>query len=260
MSSFYDRRADLVAAAAMLALVIVGVSLGLWQLRRADEKAAAQAALDRARAAPARVLGKAHGAVRGDPLPSPSEIEGLRVRAVGVFDVERSIFLDNRTHGGVAGMHVLTPLKLSGEAGTVIVLRGWIAQDPVDRNRLPALETPSGTVQIEGIASADFQQPMMLGDDPVPGAHDRLWQHFSFAKVERWIGSAPYPVIVRQTVEPGYRDRLVRAWNNPGTSVDRHRAYAFQWFALTGCAVAAGLVLVWRRRERRGVVPVSESS
>ena len=260
MTSFYDRRTDLVAGAAMLALVILGISLGLWQLRRADEKAAAQAAMDRAAAAPAWVLGALQGAAGRDPLPPPSAIDGLRVQVAGVFDAGRSVFLDNRTRDGVAGMHVLTPLKLSGADGNVIVLRGWVARDPVDRNRLPELQTPSGPVRIEGVAIADFQQPMMLGEDPVPGPDDRLWQHFSFAKFARWFEAAPYPIIVRQTVEPEYRDGLVRGWNNPGTSVDRHRAYAFQWFVLAGCAVVTWLVMVWRRREGRGVVPVSESN
>lgn len=260
MPSFYDRRAILVASTAALAVVLLGVSLGLWQLRRAGEKAATQAAMDRAVAAPARVLDAGEGGAGREPLPPAATIDGSRVQAIGVFDAGRSVFLDNRSRKGVAGLHVLTPLRLSGSGGYVVVLRGWVARDPIDRNRLPEIRTPSGPVRIEGIATADFQQPMLLGEDPVPGTDDRLWQHFSFEKFARWYGAAPYPLIVRQTVEPGYRDDLARDWNSPGMSAGRHQAYAFQWFAMTACAIVIWLILMWRRRQGAGVVRVSESN
>lgn len=251
MASFYDRRGIWVASAAALALVLLGVSLGLWQLRRAEEKASMQSAQDRAAAAPALVL--ADVAAAGESLPSPAVLDGVRVQATGTFEASRSVFLDNRTREGVAGLHVLTPLKLAGAHGYLIVLRGWVARDPADRNRLPALQTPPGPVRVEGMAMAELQQPMMLGEDPVPGPGDRLWQHFTFEKFARWSGAPPYPVIVRQTVEPDYQDGLARDWNQPGMSVDRHRGYAFQWFALTAAAVVTWLILLWRRGRSRDV-------
>ena len=79
---------------------------------------------------------------------------------------------------------------------------------------------------------ADLQQPMMLGEGPGARARTWLWQHFDFDKFRSWVGFGLYPVILRQTVEPDYRDGLARDWNQPGVSVDRHRGYAFQWFAI----------------------------
>lgn len=251
MVPFYGRRGIAVASAAALALVVLGFSLGLWQLRRAEEKASLQSAQDRAAAAPALELGGAPaigGRSASELLPPPSAIAGAHVQAAGVFEASRTVFLDNRTREGVAGLHVLTPLKLAGASAHVLVLRGWVARDPADRNRLPTLQTPPGPVRVEGLAVADLQQPMMLGEDPVPGPGDRLWQHFSFEKFARWSGTPLYPVIVRQTVEPDYQDGLARDWNQPGVSFDRHRAYAFQWFALTAAAIVTWLILLWRLR------------
>ena len=94
---------------------------------------------------------------------------------------------------------------------------------------------------------------MMLGEEPVPGPGDRLWQHFTYEKFSRWSGLALYPVILRQTVEPDYRDGLARDWNQPGVSVDRHRAYAFQWFASTAAAIVIWVILLWRRKASRDV-------
>jgi cytochrome oxidase assembly protein ShyY1 len=185
------------------------------------------------------------------PLPAPAAIDGQRVQVEGTFVPARSIFLDNRTREGVAGFHVLTPLKLAGRNEHVMVLRGWVARDPFDRNRLPPVITPSDPVRVTGLAVAELQQPMMLGEEPVPGPGDRLWQHFDYAKFSGWAGITLHPVVVRQTAEPDYRDGLARDWNQPGVSVDRHRAYAFQWFALTAAAFVTWMVLLRRQTTPR---------
>jgi surfeit locus 1 family protein len=259
MDALYGRRRVGVASLAVLIVVLLGLALGFWQLRRADEKAALQLALDQAAASPPVLLSAAPAAAGGAPppqaagatpaLPPPAAIDGHRVRARGTFIDSRSIFLDNRTRESVAGFHVLTPLKLEGREEHVLVLRGWVARDPWDRNRLPALQTPGHVVEVDGLAVARLSQPMMLGEDPVPAPDERLWQHFDYEKFSTWAGVPLYPVVVRQTVEPDYRDGLARDWNQPGVSVDRHVGYAFQWFALTAAAIVTWLVVLWRRRK-----------
>jgi surfeit locus 1 family protein len=252
MTAFYGRDGIGAASVAALAVVMLGLMLGFWQLRRADEKEGLQQARDRAAAMPALQLSDKPNAF--DPsmalpaLPVPATIDGKAVQASGTFLAEHTIFLDNRTREGVAGLHVLTPLKLAGRPQHVLVLRGWVASNPRDRARLPAVATPSGVVSVSGEAVTTLSQPMMLGEEPVPGPRDRLWQHFEYDKFKVWAGIELYPVILRQTVEPAYQDGLARDWNQPGVSVDRHLGYAFQWFALTAAAVITWLILLWRRR------------
>jgi surfeit locus 1 family protein len=47
-------------------------------------------------------------------------------------------------------------------------------------------------------------------------------------------------------------DRLVRRWARPVAGVDRHRGYAFQWYALAVLIGMLTLFFGWRaaRRER----------
>jgi surfeit locus 1 family protein len=266
MGAFYGRRGIGVASVAALAVVILGLLLGFWQLRRADEKASLQLAQERAAAGPALDLGAGPGSASGASpgpadtgspgavaLPDPAAVDGERLQASGAFVAARTIFLDNRTREGIAGFHVLTPLKLVGRDSYLMVLRGWVAGNPSDRARLPEVTTPSGPVRVEGLAVADLPQPMMLGAEPAPQPGDRLWQHFDYGKFSSWSGLALYPVVLRQTVEPDYRDGLARDWNQPGVSVDRHLGYAFQWFALTAAAILTWLILLWRRKKRRDV-------
>jgi surfeit locus 1 family protein len=244
-------RRRLVPTLAAVAVVALTVSLGTWQLRRADEKAALQQTRDAA-------LALAPVALDGAPL-QPAELDGRRVSVEGVFDAAHTIFLDNRTRNGVAGFHVLAPLRIARPAADaappphVLVLRGWIARDPVERARLPPLRTPDGPVRIEGLALADLAQPIVLGAAAAgagAGADDmRIWQHFGFDTYRRWSGLSVQPVLVRQT--SALDDGLARDWVQPGAGVDRHRGYAFQWYALAAATLAAWLWYVLLRRGPR---------
>jgi cytochrome oxidase assembly protein ShyY1 len=232
---------------AALALVAVTVSLGNWQMRRADEKRALHARHEAAsRDAVVRVPG-------GDL--DPASLEGRRVVARGELLPRWTVFVDNRTHKGIAGFYVLSPLRMTGSERHVLVLRGWVASDPRERSRLPDLATPAGEVEIEGIAQLDLEHVLELGRSAPPGPQDRLWQNADVASFARWSGLAMQPLVVRETVAPRVGaderdDGLVRDWPDPGSGVEKHLGYAFQWYALA--VLAAGLwarfVLFGRRK------------
>ena len=235
----------------LLALFVIGLttSLGIWQLQRASEKAAAQAHQAEALARAPTLL---DAATFDGLLARPStaaDLDGRLVRVQGHFDAAHTVFLDNRTRQGVAGFHVLAPLKVSGSDQVVMVLRGWIARDPRDRTRLPALLTPKGRVEVQGLAQRELAQPVVLGGRS-GGEHEaaRLWQHYEPDGFAAWSGLRPAPLLVRQTVEPTYRDELARDWNQPGTGVDRHRGYALQWFTMAAVALAVWIGLSLRGR------------
>ena len=50
--------------------------------------------------------------------------------------------------------------------------------------------------------------------------------------------------VVRHSSDTGAG--LARDWVEPGSGADKHRAYAFQWFAMAAAAVVAAGVLGWR--------------
>lgn len=230
------RARAVVPTLAALALAVLAVSLGNWQLRRADEKRALHAQREAAdRDAPVR-------------LPSadfdPASLDGRRVVARGRLLPERTVFIDNRTHKGIAGFHVLSPFKMSGSDRHLLILRGWVARDPRERTRLPEIDVPPGEIEIEGLAQRDLERVLELGSSPPPGPQDRLWQNADVATFAHWSGLALQPLVVRQTAAPraGGVDRddgLVREWPDPGTGVDKHLGYAFQWYALA--VLVAGL-------------------
>lgn len=258
--------------AAAIAIVLT-LSLGNWQMRRAAEKADAHAQQQAALATPPAWLESA-------PLSSAQAgaLIGRRVLVRGALLPERSIYVDNRTHEGIAGFHLVTPLRIeaAGNGGEpadgkaaandenalhVLVLRGWLPRDPYERTRLPVPPAPDGTVELLGWAESELPQTLELKQLAPAGPDQRIWQNLTRERFERWSGLEVQPVVVRQTeatrlvesasVRDGegragtwreVDEGLVREWSQPGAGIAKHHGYAFQWYAL---AAATAALWVW---------------
>jgi surfeit locus 1 family protein len=220
--------------AAMIA-VGVGISLGQWQTRRAAEKQAIEARLSAREVAPPVAL---NSAVQTD------DVEFRRVVVKGEFVRDWPVYLDNRPYNGAAGFYVLMPLKIAGSDMHVLVMRGWARRDISDRTRLPSFATPNGIVEIQGIASRNPGHLLQLGAaGPLhPGA---IVQNADVADVAQAGKFRMQPFVIEQLTD--MQDGLVRDWPRPSTGVDKHRGYAFQWYALAATAFLFFVVTGFRR-------------
>ena len=133
---------------AALAAMLATLSLGFWQLSRASQKEALQAATDARKGLPA-LDNTALAAIKNvaDELHRP-------VRLQGRWLPQHSVYLDNRQMNGKPGFHVLTPLVLDGSGVVVLVQRGWVPRNFVNREQLPAVQSPTGVVGVEGRLAA----------------------------------------------------------------------------------------------------------
>jgi surfeit locus 1 family protein len=211
-----------VALLAGIAGVVLTMSLGNWQTRRGDEKAARQAQWDEALArAPTRIAGldDASGVARNLPQ---------RVEMSGTFVTEATAYIDNRLVDGVAGFQVVTPVAVGEGMPWILVNRGWVARSMADRTRLPAAPIANAPLRVEGIAVPHVPRTLEIGDSggPLGG----IWQNLDFEAYERASGRRVARFVVQQTNDTG--DGLRRAWARPDAGVDRHRGYAFQWYSL----------------------------
>ena len=232
----------LLPSIAALALVVLTVSLGNWQTRRAEEKRQLQAARDQAALQPPVMLD-------ASALDTPAALLGRRAIADGRFLNEHSVFVDNRSYRGQAGFHVLTPFRLEGSSAVVLVLRGWVPSDPAARSRLPTLTESHSALRIEALVQRDLDQVLELMKAPAPAPGERLWQNASVDSISRWSGLTLPPVVLRQTAEVGSpAATLVRDWPSPGAGVDKHRAYAFQWYSMAVLVICLWLIYFWRAR------------
>lgn len=221
-------------------------------MNRASERLQAQAQRD-------ALAANGPLALTAESLPGRLPLGG-QVTATGEWLAERTVFLDNRTYNRQAGFHVFTPLRLSGSQQPpvyVLVLRGWAPRNVRDRTALPPVGHASGEISVTGMAEADVEQTLMLGEAAQPGKHDRLWQRVSRREFEQWSGLPLAPLLLRQTMptnsDGATPDGLVRDWTTPGSKVDRHYGYAFQWFAMSAAMLAFWLWLKFFRRSKSGL-------
>lgn len=163
MLAGYSFRPRLWALALAAAACAAGIALGNWQTRRADEKRAAAA-----------------------------ELEKKRVSLRGVFRPELTVLLDNKIRNHRVGYEVVTPLRLD-DATHVLVDRGWFERGASE----PA--APAGRVQIEGIALARLPHALRLGEE----SKSRVRQNLDVAGFARETGLALHPFVVEQHSDSG---------------------------------------------------------
>ena len=215
------------------ALLVAGgtFSLGQWQLRRAAQKQAVQAAIDDKNSLPA---------IDGRALTATKSIAGEIYRQAvfqGVWQAAQTVYLDNRPMSGRSGFWVLTPLRLEGTGQVIVVQRGWAPRDFADRSRLPLVVTPAGVVTVPGrIAPPPSKLYEFKGVDAGP-----IRQNLDLAAFRHETGLPLFEqVSLLQTGAPS--EGLLREWAAPNLGVDKHYGYAFQWFGL--CLLVV-ILYVW---------------
>ncbi|TMH71833.1 MAG: SURF1 family protein [Betaproteobacteria bacterium] len=227
--SFRPRGWALAAAAAACAAFVL---LGNWQARRAEQKRALGAELERALKLPPIQL-------------APAEVDTgtllhKRVAARGRFVAERTVLLDNRLRRGRPGYEVVTPLALAGSEWHVLVNRGWIAAPP-SRMVVPEVRTPADEQRVEGIALERLPHALQAGSAPT----GRVRQNLDIGAFAAETGLRLQPLVIEQHSDAD--DGLARDWPRPDLGIERHESYALQWYLFAGLAIVLLAVLSVRR-------------
>ena len=227
--SFRPRRWALAAAAAACAAYVL---LGNWQARRAEQKRALGAELERALKLPPIQLAPA--------VVDTGTLLHKRVAARGRFVAERTVLLDNRLRRGRPGYEVVTPLALAGSEWHVLVNRGWIAAPP-SRMVVPEVRTPADEQRVEGIALERLPHALQAGSAPT----GRVRQNLDIGAFAAETGLRLQPLVIEQHSDAD--DGLARDWPRPDLGIERHESYALQWYLFAGLAIVLLAVLSVRR-------------
>jgi len=215
----------------VITLVVFGLllSLGFWQLDRAAEKRALLAQYRAgAGAAPLRLDARLHS------------VEGLQYQlasATGSYDAAHQFLLDNRTHDGVAGYQVLTPLRLKRGAAAVLVNRGWVPLG-ASRDVLP----PTPVDDTERTVTGRIKQPSLKGFTLGEEQPRRGWPYrIQRTDIDRLANELGYPLLpLELLLDPDQPDGYVREWHPLTFGPERNVGYAVQWFSM-----AAVLVIIY---------------
>jgi surfeit locus 1 family protein len=242
----------LVAVIALAALVMVG--LGVWQLERLGQRRADNAVL-RAR------LAQTPFDINSDPTAVLAEYQP--VRATGTYDFANEIVLRNRAYAESPGVHVLTPLRLTGSAAAVLVDRGWIPYTEAEPAARAVYQTPAGEVTVTGLARLSQARTMpFLPADPTLSPDQPRLDAWFWPDLDQIQAQLPYPLVtVYLEADPPAAPQagspalpLPYAGHDYDLSDGPHLSYAIQWFGFAATLVVGSLVL-WRRSRTAATHP-----
>ena len=219
----------LLVSLATLVGVGLTLALGRWQLQRAayKEDLAQQV---QARAAVAPLPQDALLSLAPEALPSQAQ---RRTVLRGVWLPQHTVALDNRQMLEKQGFFIMTPLQLDASGAVVLVQRGWLPRNFLQRDALLPFETPAGVVEVAGtIALAPAR--LYAFDAAEKGT---IRQNLEIVKyrIETGLPLRDFMLVQQGPASEG----LLRSWPAPNLGIERHYGYAFQWFSLA--ALIAGL-------------------
>ena len=226
-------------------LIVLGmaglITLGFWQLDRLEQKRSYNAKVLSQLAAPPLDL------LEMGPDWS-AQLSGRRVTATGTFDYTNQVGIKNRFYRDALGINLFTPFYLSDSDLILMVDRGWIPLDTLQRDwHLFDEETGkdqiAGTLQLSG--SLNLQE---RGGQAVEIPTDRLWHREDLDALEIALELILAPMYLELTpeTEPGLefprrqaRERELNEGN--------HLSYALQWYTFS-LILGIGYVNLVRRR------------
>lgn len=221
-----------------IALIVMLISLGRWQLHRAAEK---QVLFDS--------FAAGSDATRAIEHATPKIPRYQHVEVTGHYDSARQILIDNMVNAERAGYYVITPFELQA-GGWVLVNRGWVPLGPSRADR-PAIPVAQDVRSIRGRADNLPSPGIRMGVPaplappyPVVANFPTLAQLGQLLRQSDWI-----PATEVILLDAGQPDGYVRDWAPPGFPPMRHIGYAVQWFALALALAVIYVVTNFRRVE-----------
>jgi surfeit locus 1 family protein len=203
-----------------LLLFCLFISLGMWQLRRADEKSALLLSFSQ------RVH---HTPLLVDNLNTQDDLRFYRAQLTGTFDNEHTFLLDNKTHNGKIGYEVYTPFRAAGLSTPILVDRGFI-QGTGDRHTLPDVKAINDETIVVGMLN---KPPLYAALGDMVDNNTTSWplrvEFIELEKIGNLLNNSLFPYIL--TITPKHPAAFDLQWEIVMMSPERHQGYALQWFA-----------------------------
>jgi len=253
----------------VLAAAACTLALCFWQIGRLQQRRAANAAI---------LARMNQPALRLDGGALDADAANLRRAVVrGVYDFSQEIVLRNRTYGEVPGVHVLVPLRITGQRqmptfrklasvplaeseAVLLVDRGWIPFELATESGRAAFHEAVGEVEVRGILRQSQARLSRFSpaDPPLGPGRPRLaaWFRVDLPRIQEQM---PYPLLglfLEEETPPGVQPRWLPR-PDPDIRLDEgsHLLYAIQWAAFTGILLLGYAFLFHTRTRPAPIVP-----
>lgn len=202
----------------VLFLLPILISLGFWQLHRAEETRFLQAKFAMRDKIMPITLKQAQKLADASYYP---------IQLSGYFDNAHSMLLDNQFYQHRLGYQVITPF-LNENQQWILVNRGWLPMG-ASRAILPKIPTVSGNVKLIGFLYAPKKNPFISNK-----RESTLWplriESLDISLISSYLNRTLYPSIV--LLDPKSSYGFERSWQPVNMKTSMHIGYAVQWFSM----------------------------
>lgn len=220
----------------VIAMTVLTVELGFWQLRRADEKAQWLNDLDRSLHAPAQHWD-------GEPTQA-FQHASLQGHYSG-----QQWLLENQTEGSALGYHVLS-VFVSDNGHSVVVDRGFVARTGFDGS-LPKADVSTDAMAITGHWYLPMSPWRTTDYRKLPQSEPMVLPVMDWAQLLAWQQEQQLPLTAMLLhLDPDAPQGFIRHWKLTDMQPERHRSYAWQWFLLAAVLDGLFLLLIFKSSRR----------
>jgi surfeit locus 1 family protein len=208
---------------AYLCVLPILISLGIWQLSRAEQKQLFFKTQEQQLQSDTLDL-------KPDTQINTESAKYNKIRVDGHYDVAHQFLLDNQINTGKVGYFVLTPLMLEGSGKAVLINRGWVPLQ--SRTILPNVAVTDAPITVSGRINHFLEVGMRLPGAEIPAqGWPSVVQVVDGDVLSKALG---YPLFQFQIeLDASQANGYKRDWHTTTLMrPEQHTAYAVQWFAL----------------------------
>ncbi len=215
-------------------LVLVGfgvlVRLGIWQRDRLNQRREFNTRIqDQIDADPLAL----------DPGNLNADLHNMEFRRVivtGTYLYTDQVALRNQAVNGRVGVHLVTPLQISGSDQVIFIDRGWIPIEDTDSQNWAQYDEP-GEVTVQGrIRRSTVVPPLNIQADPTlmpDQARLDTWTALHLERIAEQLDYPILPVFVQHAVEDGRTALPIRNPTEIELDEGSHQGYMLQWWAFS---------------------------
>jgi len=225
-----------IPASLIIATLVLLISLGFWQLDRADEKRAIEDQIASANSGDVEFV---------TSVEFLKDKEYYHVRLQGLYIDDKQFIYDNQIVDQISGYYVLTPLVLKGDSKAVLINRGFIPWSG-RRDKLANIDIGEKLTEVKVQISIPVKR-MELKVSETTGDFPVLIQAFDLDEMST-IASLDFASVVG-LLNPESENGFVRQWEPYTGSIERHIGYAIQWFLMAFVLAFIGIRLAIKQRK-----------
>lgn len=213
------------------------VSLGFWQLDRADEKRGIEASIKLANTGSVELIVE-EGSLKNK--------EYYEVRLQGKYLSDKQFIYDNQIVNQVSGYYVLTPYALEGQSKTILINRGFIPWNG-RRDKLVDIGIGQDAREIKVLISKPIKR-MELKPTEIGIQFPILIQSIDLQDMAS-LASVDFSSVIG-LLDPSASNGFVRKWEPYTGSIEKHIGYAVQWFLMALVLAIIGIRIAIKQRKK----------